>query len=93
MVRVLTGMGAPADFDFSMFNFQVPIELSAPRATIVVSVKPRNVVEKRFRIMDSLFILRNPTWSKNAVIGEVDCWGSGSAVNVMKPHLTSPERP
>src|ERR1017187_6876797 len=49
-VRLLTGIGAGVYFDVSALSFQVPIELSAPSAPIVVIARAISVLVRIVRI-------------------------------------------
>src|SRR5215471_17100543 len=49
MVRLLGGIGAGVYFDFSGLNFQVPSELSAPKAARVVNAMAISAWLKSFR--------------------------------------------
>jgi hypothetical protein len=54
VVKLLIGIGSGVYFDFSVLSFQVPSELSAPKAASVAIANPTNAV---LRILTILFKL------------------------------------
>src|SRR4030081_1061639 len=53
VVMLLIGIGAGVYFDLSMLSFQVPSELSAPRAAIAVIAKAMNALLRILPICQS----------------------------------------
>jgi hypothetical protein len=61
-VRLLTGIGAGVYFDFSTLSFQVPIELSAPKAATVVIARAISALVRSVRICKAPLNFGGETW-------------------------------
>src|ERR1019366_8894773 len=62
VVRLFNGNGAGVYFDFSTLSFQVPIELSAPKAPMVVIARATSALVRIVRICKAPLNFGGETW-------------------------------